>query len=92
MLGFDPEVIKKKLEEEEGTIFDNVYQQVKADFLRKENIKEKVLAGKKIKEILKETVPEISTTNTGPSSGISSPEPLGGLMPELSNLPPSPHL
>ncbi len=83
MLGFDPAIVQKKLEEEESTRFDRVYREVKEELSKTQGIREKILEGKKIKDILKETPPDVVSKEPGTSFGESSS---GGLFGGLGDL------
>lgn len=87
MFGFDPKVVEKRLKEEESTIFDNVYREVRREYLRQDKIKSQVLTGKKIEDIIKDEIDKISkpsTPTTGPSApGVGIGMPLGEELPPI---------
>jgi hypothetical protein len=53
--GIEPETVMRKLKEEESTIFDKVYREVRAEMGKSDPIRLKILNGEKTSEWLKDT-------------------------------------
>jgi hypothetical protein len=53
--GIDPETVMRKLKEEESTIFDRVYREIRSELGKSDPIRLKILNGEKSSEWLKST-------------------------------------
>lgn len=69
-LGFDPSIIAQKLKEQESTVFDPVFKQIREEMAKSEEFREQVLNGKKYTEW---NVPKAKTNKTSQPGSGSSP-------------------
>jgi hypothetical protein len=83
--GIDPETVMRKLKEEESTIFDKVYREIRSEFGKSDPIRLRILNGEKVSEWIKDTKKDKGGTITPkPEEGLFG----GGLGGGLPPIPP----
>jgi hypothetical protein len=82
--GIDPETVMRKLKEEESTIFDKVYREIRSEFGKSDPIRLRILNGEKVSEWIKNTKKDKGGTITPkPEEGLFGGGLGGGGLPPI---------